>query len=85
LYNVAWTVDASILPIFFNELQVAFKVSQTSLSLLSTAKGWSAAFFAFPCGFVGELLPRPQLIAMGMISVPSALQLAGAHGLSKSS
>merc|ERR1711972_385001 len=35
--------------------------------MLSTAKGWSAALFAFPCGFMGELLPRPMLVGLGMI------------------
>mmetsp|Transcript_36553 Transcript_36553/g.113966 ORF Transcript_36553/g.113966 Transcript_36553/m.113966 type:complete len:514 (+) Transcript_36553:54-1595(+) len=78
LCNIAWTIDASILPIFFNEFQVQFGVSQTSLSMLSTAKGWSAALFAFPCGFLGELLPRPQLIGLGMLFWASGLGLCSA-------
>jgi len=75
LCNVAWTIDASILPIFFNEFQVHFGVSQTSLSLLSTTKGWAAALFAFPCGFLGELLPRPRLIWLGMLFWAAGLGL----------
>eukprot|EP00927_Polykrikos_kofoidii_P015716 TRINITY_DN17023_c0_g1_i3.p1 TRINITY_DN17023_c0_g1~~TRINITY_DN17023_c0_g1_i3.p1 ORF type:complete len:511 (-),score=59.78 TRINITY_DN17023_c0_g1_i3:106-1638(-) len=67
LCNVAWTIDASILPIFFTEFQVLFGVPQTSLSMLSTMKGLAAALSAFPCGFIGELLPRPALIGVGMI------------------
>lgn len=75
LCNVAWTIDASILPIFFGEFQQLFHVSQTSLSMLSSAKGWSAALFAFPCGFMGELLPRPLLVGLGMIFWATGLAL----------
>merc|ERR550539_890380 len=66
LCNVAWTIDASILPLFFTEFQVLFDASQTSLSTLSTVKGCVAALFAFPCGFLGEVLPRPTLVGLGM-------------------
>jgi len=75
LCNIAWTLDSAILPIFFTEFQLLFGVDQTSLSLLSTAKGWSAALFAFPCGFVGELLPRPLLVGLGMLFWSSGLML----------
>jgi MFS family permease len=64
---VAFTMDASILPNFFHEFQILFDVGQADLNTLSACKGWAAALFAFPCGFVGELLPRPQLIGTGMI------------------
>jgi len=67
LCNVAWTVDTAILPLFFKEFQVLFGVSQTHLSTLMTAKGWAAALFAFPCGFLGEILPRPRLVGLGMV------------------
>merc|ERR1740121_580588 len=66
LCNIAWTIDASILPVFFHEFQVVFGVSQTALQGLSSAKGITAALFGFPCGFVQELLPRPLLIGIGM-------------------
>lgn len=65
--NIAWTVDASILPVFFHEFQIIFGVSQTALNGLSSAKGITAALFGFPCGFVQELLPRPLLIGIGMM------------------
>jgi len=65
--NVAWTIDGALLPMFFTEFQALFGVSETSLSMLSTVKGWVAALFAFPCGFLGELLPRPRLVALGML------------------
>jgi len=67
LCNVAWTIDAAILPLFYKEYQDLFHVSQTQLSMLSTVKGWTAAAFSFPCGFLGEMLPRPQLIGAGML------------------
>mmetsp|Transcript_109420 Transcript_109420/g.282854 ORF Transcript_109420/g.282854 Transcript_109420/m.282854 type:complete len:511 (+) Transcript_109420:111-1643(+) len=67
LCNVAWTIDYALLPTFFTEFQVRFDASQTSLSMLTTTKGVVAALFAFPAGFVGELLPRPQLIGLGMV------------------
>mmetsp|Transcript_128624 Transcript_128624/g.411282 ORF Transcript_128624/g.411282 Transcript_128624/m.411282 type:complete len:241 (+) Transcript_128624:110-832(+) len=75
LCNIAWTIDAAILPNFFMEFQTLFHVDQTSLSMLSTAKGWAAALFAFPCGFVGELLPRPLLIGLGMLFWAAGLML----------
>lgn len=78
LCNVAWTVDAAILPTFFREFQTLFHVSETELSLLSTAKGWVAAVFAFPCGFMSELLPRPKLIGLGMICWAVGLALCAA-------
>lgn len=65
--NIAWAIDASILPVFFVEFQVLFGVSQTALNGLSSAKGITAALFGFPCGFVQELLPRPLLIGLGMM------------------
>lgn len=67
LCNVAWTIDANILPVFFHEFQILFGVSQTALNTLSATKGITAALFAFPCGFLGELLPRPLVIGLGMI------------------
>lgn len=75
LCNVAWTVDAQLLPLFFKEFQIRFQVSQTELSSLATAKGCFAALFAFPCGFVGEMLPRPQLVGFGMLFWAAGLAL----------
>jgi len=75
LCNVAWTIDASILPLFFDEFQHYFGASQTALSSLSTAKGIAAALFAFPCGFLGELVPRPLLVGLGMLFWSSGLAL----------
>lgn len=80
LCNIAWTIDGSILPLFFKEIQGLFGVSQTSLSMLSTVKGWSAAVFSFPCGFFAELLPRPQLIGLGMLIWSSGLMVCAAAG-----
>jgi len=77
LCNIAWTIDAALLPYFFKEFQVLFRVSQTSLSMLSTVKGWTAAIFAFPCGFMSEMLPRPQLVGLGMMFWACGLALCG--------
>jgi len=77
LCNIAWTIDAALLPMFFSEFQALFHVSQTSLSMLSTVKGWTAAVFAFPCGFMSEMLPRPRLVGMGMMLWASGLAICG--------
>jgi len=65
--NIAYTIDMALLPMFFQEFQVMFGVSETSLAMLSTAKGIVAALFTLPCGFMAELLPRPRLIGLGML------------------
>mmetsp|Transcript_84544 Transcript_84544/g.220042 ORF Transcript_84544/g.220042 Transcript_84544/m.220042 type:complete len:528 (-) Transcript_84544:138-1721(-) len=80
LCNIAWTIDASLLPTFFHEYQELFKVSQTELSMLATVKGVVAAMFAFPAGFVGELLPRPQVIGLGMLFWAGGLMICGMAG-----
>ena len=78
LCTVAWTIDSFILPLFFKEFQELFGVSQTSLSFLSTTKGWAAAISAFPCGFMGEMLPRPRLIGCGMLLWAAGLVVCSA-------
>jgi predicted MFS family arabinose efflux permease len=75
LAMVAWTIDASVLPNFFREFQILFGVGQADLNTLHACKGWAAAIFALPCAFVGELLPRPQLIGMGMVFWAAGLAL----------
>jgi MFS family permease len=78
LCQIGWTIDASLLPTFFHEYQTLFHVSQTELSMLTTVKGIVAALFAFPAGFIGELLPRPQIICLGMLVWAAGLVLCGA-------
>eukprot|EP00929_Paragymnodinium_shiwhaense_P105410 TRINITY_DN70410_c0_g1_i1.p1 TRINITY_DN70410_c0_g1~~TRINITY_DN70410_c0_g1_i1.p1 ORF type:complete len:520 (-),score=63.57 TRINITY_DN70410_c0_g1_i1:308-1867(-) len=62
-----WCADAGILPAVYHELQEDFAVTLTALGTLTFLRGLVEGIAALPMGFAADLMPRPNLICIGVL------------------
>lgn len=74
---IAYQVDNQLLQTFGHQLQVAFKVSQSQLGMMSTVKGWTSMCVGIPTAFITERVPRTQLLCVGCLIWGAGLVVCG--------
>jgi MFS family permease len=74
---IMWQLDANVLQTFGHQLQVTFKVSQTSIGTMSSVKGWVSMIVGIPVAFMAERVSRVKLICVGCIIWGLGLLICG--------